>query len=42
MLALDDRRLEPELRGADRGDIAPRPRADHDKIEIRFSHYPAP
>ena len=39
MLALDDRRLEPELRGADGRDIASRPRADHGKIEVRVSHH---
>ena len=42
MLALDDHRLEPELRGADGRDIASGPGADHGKIEVRVSHYPAP
>ena len=37
MLALDDRRLEPELRGADGGDIASGPGADHGKIELALS-----
>ena len=31
-LALDDRRLEPELRGADRRDIAAGPRAEDDEV----------
>ena len=38
MLALDQRRLHPELRGADRGDIAARTAADDDEIEILFGH----
>ena len=32
LLLLDDGDLLPELRGADRGDIAARTRADHDDI----------
>ena len=32
MLALDDRRLQTELRRADRGDIAARPAADDDDV----------
>ena len=31
MLALDDRRLEAELRGADRGDVAAGAAADDDE-----------
>jgi len=42
MLALDDQRLEPELRRADGRDIASWPRADHGKIVVRVSHCPAP
>ena len=36
--ALDDRRLEAELRRADRGDIASRPGADDDDVE-GFGHW---
>ena len=32
MLALDDRRLQPELRGTDRSDVAARSRADDDHV----------
>ena len=40
MGALDDRGLEAELRGADRGDIAARAGADDDDVETRVSHVP--
>src|SRR5262249_19273857 len=38
MLALDDRSLEPELRGADCSDIAAGSRADDGEIETRLAH----
>ena len=42
MLALDDRGLEAELGGADRGDIAAGPRADHGEIEAASRSSPTP
>ena len=39
MLALDDRGLHAELRGADRGDIAAGPAADDSQIECRLGHH---
>ena len=41
-LALDDRGLEPELRGADRGDIAAGPGAQHHNIVIVSHCFPLP
>ena len=38
ILALDDRGLEPQLRRADRGDIAAGPRAEDDEV-VSFSHF---
>ena len=35
--ALDDRGLQPELRGADRGDVAAGARSDHDDV-VFVSH----
>ena len=41
MFALNDCGLQPQLRRADRRDIAPRPRADHDHIKIRSHLQPS-
>ena len=41
MFALNDCGFQPQLRRADRRDIAPRPRADHDHIKIRSHLQPS-
>ena len=38
ILALDNHDLEAQLRGADRCDISPRPRADHDQVKCFGRH----
>ena len=38
LAALDAGGLQPELRGPDRGDIAARPGADHDHVEVSVCH----
>ena len=38
LAALDAGGLQPELRGPDRGDIAARPGADHDHVEVSLCH----
>src|SRR3546814_16448783 len=42
ILALDDRRLEPELRRTDGRDIAARSRAEADEVVVGVSHVTPP